>query len=127
MTGCVAEATTVDLWDRAILTRGHLERQFAAIWHGLPTREGTELHGLDPAAHRQRCRDLVAAGYRPVALTAAVLAHGQPAVTASAWQRPVVSEAEHAALAKRQAQRITEHSRPARRPLAASERSYLPV
>jgi formylglycine-generating enzyme required for sulfatase activity/tRNA A-37 threonylcarbamoyl transferase component Bud32 len=88
---------------RAILERGHPERLYAAVWHESSAREGTELHGLDPATHRQRCQELAAAGYRPAALTAAVLADGQQPVTASAWHRPVVSEADRAALAKGQA------------------------
>ena len=86
-----------------MLARGHLERQYAAVWHGSATRESAESHGLGTAEHLARCRALAAEGYRPAALSAAVVAEGQPPVTASVWQRPVVPEADRAAEAKRQA------------------------
>ena len=86
-----------------VLGRGHLERQYAAVWHGSATRESAESHGLGTAEHLGRCRELAAEGYRPAALSVAVAAEGRPPVTASMWQRPVVPEADRGTLAKRQA------------------------
>jgi len=86
-----------------VLGHGHLERQYAAVWHDSAPRESAESHGLSPAEHLARCRALAAEGYRPVALSVAVVAEGQAPVTASVWQRPVIPKADRAALAKRQA------------------------
>jgi serine/threonine protein kinase/formylglycine-generating enzyme required for sulfatase activity len=88
---------------REVLRRGHLERQYAAIWHTSAVREGAELHGLSPADHRAAWRRLVEEGYRPAALSVASIADGQPLVTASLWQRPVVTESDRVELARRQA------------------------
>jgi hypothetical protein len=76
--------------------------EFAATWIDSATHVSEEAHGLDPAAHLARCRDLAAKGYRPAAVTV-VEAGGRP-LTGSVWQRPVVPEAAKDALAKRQAQ-----------------------
>ncbi len=76
----------------------------AAAWYANPTRESVESHGLDPAAHLERCRELAAQGYRPAALSVLALVPGQPMVTASVWHRPVVSETDKDTLAFRQAQ-----------------------
>jgi formylglycine-generating enzyme required for sulfatase activity/tRNA A-37 threonylcarbamoyl transferase component Bud32 len=89
-------------------TPGHLYSQVSTE---SPDYVSVDLHGLAPAAHRKRCRDLAAQGYRPVAL--ALAPAGGPAgipdlpaprVAASVWHRPVVPEAAREALARRQAQ-----------------------
>ncbi len=76
---------------------------FAAVWTDSATSVSEEVHGLDPAAHLVRCRELAVQGYRPVALTAAVTGSGET-LTGSVWHLPVVPEAAKDALAKRQAQ-----------------------
>ncbi len=55
--------------------------------------------GLDPAAHLERARELIARDYRPVAWAAA----GSSSATASVWRRPAVSEERKDDLASRQA------------------------
>jgi formylglycine-generating enzyme required for sulfatase activity len=77
--------------------------EYSAVWRSSSERVSVESHGLDPARHRERCRGLTEEGYRPVAISVASVGEGQPPVTASAWQRPVVPEAAKEALAKRQA------------------------
>jgi formylglycine-generating enzyme required for sulfatase activity len=89
---------------QALLSEAHLERQYAAVWHASPVLESAESHGLDPAAHLARGRELAGQGYRPVALSVLALGSGQPPATASVWHRPVVPEADKDALARRQAQ-----------------------
>ena len=51
-----------------IMKAGHLDRSYAAVWMGDFRFEASPLLGLDPTAHLQRCRELVAAG----------LSHGRP-------------------------------------------------
>ena len=54
-----------------IMKAGHLDRSYAAVWTGDFRFEASPLLGLDPTAHLQRCRELVAQGYRMVALSVA--------------------------------------------------------
>jgi hypothetical protein len=63
------------------------------------------VYGLDPPAHRDRCRTLAEQGYRPRAMSAARTADGR-LVTASLWYLPVVPEAAKDVLARRQARAI---------------------
>jgi formylglycine-generating enzyme required for sulfatase activity len=88
---------------QAFCREEHFERRYSTIWYVSTTLESTDLHGLNPAEHRARFRRLAEQGYRPAALSVAEIVGGQPPVTASAWHRPVVPEAERAALARRQA------------------------
>jgi formylglycine-generating enzyme required for sulfatase activity len=76
---------------------------FAAVFLDSATHVSEEVHGLDPAAHLARCRELEKQGYRPAALTALVTG-GNRTLTGSVWHRPVVAEEAKDALAKRQAQ-----------------------
>jgi formylglycine-generating enzyme required for sulfatase activity len=94
----------------AALARGHAAAtagppgvQFAATWIDSTTHVSEEVHGLDPAAHLARCRELAAKDSRPAALTVVETGGGR-LLTGSVWQRPVVPEASKDALAKRQAQ-----------------------
>jgi formylglycine-generating enzyme required for sulfatase activity len=80
--------------------------EFAATWIDSATHVSAEVHGLDPAAHLARCRDLAARGYRPASLTV-VEDGGGRLLTGSVWHQPVVPEADKDALAKRQAQAAT--------------------
>jgi serine/threonine-protein kinase len=60
---------------------------FASVWHDEAGFEAAESHGLTVSAHRERCRELASRGYRPAALSVAVIDGGQ-VVTASVWHRP---------------------------------------
>jgi formylglycine-generating enzyme required for sulfatase activity len=80
--------------------------EFAATWIDSATHVSAEVHGLDPAAHLARCRELAAQGYRPASLTV-VEDGGGRLLTGSVWHRPVVPEGDRDALAKRQAQAAT--------------------
>jgi formylglycine-generating enzyme required for sulfatase activity len=75
----------------------------AAVWWNGGGRASRELHGLSPAEHGKRCRELAAEGLRPVALSVAWNPAEQRLETASVWYRPVPSEEARDALARRQA------------------------
>jgi formylglycine-generating enzyme required for sulfatase activity len=77
------------------------ESRYTALWHHGGKRTTVEFHGLDPAAHLARCRELARQGYRPE-VVAAVLSGGKTEA-ASVWHRPVVPEESREALARRQA------------------------
>jgi serine/threonine protein kinase/formylglycine-generating enzyme required for sulfatase activity len=59
-----------------------------------------EFHGLTPAQHLDRCRELTKQGYRPAALSVVDM---KGLIVASVWHRPVVPETELETLARRQA------------------------
>ena len=86
-----------------IMKVGHLNRSCAAVWTGDDRFEASPLFGLDPTAQLQRCRELVAQGYRMVALSVARTSPEGPPITASVWHRPVITEETRDQLAKRQA------------------------
>ena len=86
-----------------IMKAGHLDRSYAAVWTGDFRFEASPLFGLDPIAHLQRCRELVAQGYRMVALSVARTSPEGPPITASVWHRPVITEETRDQLAERQA------------------------
>ena len=65
--------------------------------------EASSIYGLDPAAHLQKCRELIAQGYRPVSWSVSRTTPEGPLVTASVWHRPVVREEVKDRLAERQA------------------------
>ena len=75
-----------------IMKAGHLDRFYAAVWAGDFRFEASPLFGLDTAAQLQQCRELVAQGYRMVALSVARTSPGGPPITASVWHRPVITE-----------------------------------
>jgi serine/threonine protein kinase/formylglycine-generating enzyme required for sulfatase activity len=87
---------------QALLARAHLERQYGGVWLNNAEVVSAEAHGLEPAAHLARCRQLAAEGYRPASVSVAWMAEGQPLVAASVWHRPVVAESALDALARRQ-------------------------
>jgi tRNA A-37 threonylcarbamoyl transferase component Bud32 len=76
--------------------------RYAGTWQASATREPVAVGGLAPAAHLARCQEQAAQGYRPAALSVAVLESSQP-VVASVWHRPVPKQAEREQLARRQA------------------------
>ena len=86
-----------------IMKAGHLDRSYAAVWTGDVRFEASPLHGLDPAAHLQRCRELASQGYRMVALSVAQTSPEGPPIAASVWHRPVITEETKDRLAERQA------------------------
>jgi len=86
-----------------IMNAGHLDRCYAAVWAGDFRFEASPLFGLDTAAQLQQCRELVAKGYRMVALSVARTSPGGLPITASVWHRPVITEETKDQLAQRQA------------------------
>ncbi len=81
----------------------HPDRSYAAVWTGDVPFEAIPLFGVDPTTHVQRCRELVAQGYRMVALSVARTSPEGPPITASVWDRPVIKEETRDRLAERQA------------------------
>jgi serine/threonine protein kinase/formylglycine-generating enzyme required for sulfatase activity len=77
--------------------------RFAIVLQGSETHHWKESHGLSVEAHRARCRELMADGYRPAALSVANLAATESTVAASVWQRPLVAEEKKDDLAARKA------------------------
>ena len=77
---------------------------FSAVCHDVPEWVSEEAHGLEPAAHRMRWRELAAQGYRPAAVTVTSLGETSRLLAGSVWHCPVVAEAAKDALARRQAQ-----------------------
>ena len=87
-----------------IMKAGHPERRYAAVWSSdAADFEAIPLFGLDPVTHLQKCRELIAQGYRPASLSVAGTTSGQSLVTASVWHRPSVQEKFKDQLAERQA------------------------
>ena len=86
-----------------IMKVGHLDRSYAAVWMGDYRFEANLMFGLDPIAHLHRCRELVAQGYRMVALSVARTSPEAPPITASVWHRPVITEETRDQLAEHQA------------------------
>ena len=86
-----------------IMKVGHLDRFYAAVWMGDFRFEADPLFGLDPTTHLQRCRELVAQGYRMVALSVARTSPEAPPIAASVWHRPVITEETKDQLTERQA------------------------
>ncbi|HEV3021729.1 MAG TPA: SUMF1/EgtB/PvdO family nonheme iron enzyme, partial [Pirellulales bacterium] len=93
---------------RALLAQGHLERRYAAVFESSGEHVSQELHGLSPEEHLKRCRELVALGWRPAAISLGRVStpHGtarlaEPdqggVLAASVWHQSVVdpSELEH--------------------------------
>ena len=54
-----------------IMKAGHPDRRYAAVWSSDASFEAIPIYGLDPAAHLQKCRELIAQGYRPVSWSVA--------------------------------------------------------
>ncbi len=87
---------------KQFIAAGNLEIRYAALWHTNAASCSTESHNLPPQEHLERCRSLIADGYRPVTISAAYMPSQQKTVTASAWHRPRVSESDQDSLARRQ-------------------------
>jgi len=79
------------------------DRRHAAVWIADARFERASCYGLDPEAHLEHCRKLAVDGYRPVSLSASRTTPDGAPVTASVWERPLVSEPAKDDLAERQA------------------------
>jgi hypothetical protein len=86
-----------------IMKAGHPDRRYAAASSSDANFEATSIHGLDPAAELQKCRELIDHGYRPVSWSASQTATEGTLVTASVWHRPAIAEETRDRLAERQA------------------------
>jgi formylglycine-generating enzyme required for sulfatase activity/tRNA A-37 threonylcarbamoyl transferase component Bud32 len=87
--------------DWVVSPRG--SRRYASVWYDDARHEGNSPTGLDPKEHLTRCRELTAAGWRPVSLSVARLPRERAPAVASVWHRPVRSLAEQEQAARRQA------------------------
>ena len=85
-----------------LMKRGHPDRRYAALWTSDASFEAVASFGLDPAVHLRKCRELIAQGYRPVSCSVSRTTPDGPLVTASVWNRPMVSEEVKDQLAERQ-------------------------
>jgi serine/threonine protein kinase/formylglycine-generating enzyme required for sulfatase activity len=82
----------------------HPERRYAGTFAAEAVFDSIGVHGLAPAEHLARCRELLRQGFRQAAITVAPFP--PPAtefIAASIWQRPVVPDGDKERLAKRQA------------------------
>jgi serine/threonine protein kinase/formylglycine-generating enzyme required for sulfatase activity len=86
-----------------LMRAGHSDRRYLSVWSSDLRFEVTTTHGLEPAAHLSRCRDLEAQGRRPVAISIVRISPDGAPVTASVWRRPAISEQAKDELAHRQA------------------------
>jgi formylglycine-generating enzyme required for sulfatase activity len=87
----------------SIMSEGHANRRYAALWTKDARFEAVSIHGIGPKAHLQKCRDLIAQGFRPVSWSATRTGQAGEPVTASVWHRPMVSDHSKDELAERQA------------------------
>ena len=86
-----------------IMNAGRADCRYAALWSSDVRFESVPVYGLDPATHDAQCRKLISEGFRPVSVSLTKTVPDGPPVTASVWQRPVVTENVKDALAMRQA------------------------
>lgn len=86
----------------ALMTTAHLDHRYCSVYQAGPQYESLRTSELAPAANLQRCRELIARGYRPVAISAIQIAGKDPLVTGSVWQRPIVADDAKETLAQRQ-------------------------
>src|SRR5262249_32854666 len=100
-------------WRSRQPTLEHPTHRYAGPWQASAILEHVDLQGLDLAAHLARCRELIAQGYRPAAISvfSCLLSPplrrrgggGEGLLTASVWHRPIIAEEDKERLAKRQA------------------------
>ena len=86
-----------------IMKAGHTERRYSAVWSSDARFEAIPIFGLEPAAHLEKCRQLIAQDYRPASWSAMHMNAEGTLVTASVWHRPVISEEAKDRLAESQA------------------------
>jgi formylglycine-generating enzyme required for sulfatase activity len=76
----------------ALVGKARLDDRYTALWQVEEGMESTEVHGLPPAEHLARCRDLASQGFR-IAAISGIRPDGDPGpVIASVWQRPTLPE-----------------------------------
>ncbi len=101
------DPTCIALWQqppyRSLATRHGGMRRYASVWRPDPSYEAEGPHGLSPEQHLARCRELTAAGYRPVVLSLATIPGAAQSVAASVWHRPAPPVTRQEDLARRQA------------------------
>ena len=78
---------------RDLLAATHQNLTYVALFRQAEGLESSTLEGMDPAWHLERCRELAARGYRPVAIALTQGGDGLPPVTASVWHRPRLTPA----------------------------------
>ena len=86
-----------------LMKRARPDRRYAALWTSDASFEAVASYELNPAVHLQKCRELIAGGYRPVSCSVSRTPAAGPFVTASVWHRPMISEEVKDRLAERQA------------------------
>jgi formylglycine-generating enzyme required for sulfatase activity len=86
-----------------IMSAGHPDRRYTAVWTSDAGFEAIPIYGHNPAAHLQKYRELILEDYRPVVLSLARTTPEGPLATASVWRRPVVEEEAKDRLAEHQA------------------------
>ena len=86
-----------------IMKAGHSDRRYAAVSSRDASFEPIWMCGLDPAAHLQKCRELIAQSYRPVSWSVSKTATEALPITASVWHRRKITEATKDRIAERQA------------------------
>ena len=99
----VAHSTRAQAFNAETVKPGHLDHRYAAVWSAVSGREAVTVYGLDPSAQRKRGLELEAGGYRLVSMSVARTASEGDLVTASVWQRPMITENAKDVLAERQA------------------------
>ena len=96
------------VWDRPgfqqLLREIGCDVQYTGAGHSDTRHESRQIHGVEPAEHLARCRELAAEGWRMRSLSATFVSAERPLASASVWQRPVVIDADRDELARRQAQ-----------------------
>ena len=86
----------------ALVGKAGLDDRYAALWLSIEGMGSTEIHGLEPAMHQARGRELAKLGYR-VAGISAFHPEEKGAVVVSAWQRPTLKEPDRLRDAERRA------------------------
>jgi len=77
--------------DRLIERSNESLVRYAAVWQASSQYEAVESLGLSREDHLTRCKELLAEGYRPVAISVARHVGKQSFATASVWHRPIDS------------------------------------
>ncbi len=71
-----------------LMTAGHPDRRYDAAWTSDASFEAVPIHGLDPGAHRRKCRELIERGYRPISCSVSQTSNDGPLISASVCAAP---------------------------------------
>jgi serine/threonine protein kinase/formylglycine-generating enzyme required for sulfatase activity/tetratricopeptide (TPR) repeat protein len=77
-----------------VLKAGHPQRRYAAVWSSDGAFQQATIAGVSPSVQLERCGELVAAGYRPVAWSVNRAEAEDGLLATSVWHRPVASDSE---------------------------------